>query len=309
MARWSSLAASAALVAATLAAPAAASPEPPTAPATESARIPSKTSMVTVVIRVKNCAGCTIQPQTEWRPTRAASLNHWSGPERVVRNGRVAFRVPRGATRGMSFSVTSDDEWGLNAVAFIAMRYAGRRPGEQVSPRQAANGKRAAACWAGARRERVVLRMRVNRFRTRGFDGEWQTAIRPHLQRGVRTVGTMAKTYRGAFGSQDSFVCGSWRPRTTGAPDHTARAFVRHFNAGRGRAARRFATAGVLEQMKEIRRLGLTFRRPTACTSVSDTGFTCAWPVFRGDTHVAAGWLDVDWSRARPRVVDAYWYE
>ena len=80
-----------------------------------------------------------------------------------MRHGKVVFEVPAERTHGMSISI--DAPWAtayIHGIQFVAVRFGGFEPGDQVSKRQAFRARRGSRCWSGSDRDRT-LHIRVAR--------------------------------------------------------------------------------------------------------------------------------------------------
>jgi len=160
-----------------------------------------------VLVKVDQCRRCELIPISAGRKD---PNDVWTGPRRRVGvDARVAFRVPRGRTKGLYFEVVPPpDAVRINAIPISISRYAGHAPGAMVSERTAARARRAFHCWAGTTRGSAVLRMTIDRFKTTDFvTGEPGYTIRVYMNPGTRTLGPAYQTWRGSLAAQDWFAC------------------------------------------------------------------------------------------------------
>lgn len=171
---------------------------------TAAAPAPKGEDVTRVVLRVQGCDGCSMRAHS-YDPD-GADGGLWSSRGAKVKDGRVVFDVPTERTRGMTVSITAPWERRVGAVGSVVFRYAGLRPGERVSPADARAARRGSACFGGTDRDRLTLRVRVHRAH---FPGTTGRAVAPaaYAVRTQQTVGPVARTYDGYYGTQDVIPC------------------------------------------------------------------------------------------------------
>lgn len=196
MIRFRALAASASttiLLAAALAPGASAEPHAATAR-------PAAAQSTTLLFTVIGCNGCKITAYN----TRTQRFTY--GTARVV-SGKAAMVVPSSVTRYMSFDLKHPKGYGSsNAVAGIVIRYAGKKPGQRVSPSQAASAKKATWCWAGTTRQTQKIKIKVQTFPDTVY-GEQTYSLRAWVVPTLPSRGAMMRTWKGGLGHQDAPYC------------------------------------------------------------------------------------------------------
>lgn len=187
---------------------AATAPPPSTAVAyAESAQ--QKAASTRLVIRVRGCGGCTIRPVSAPKAPEAGEPDDvWQGRNRVVRKGKVVFRVPTKRTKGLYLEVQDPDAVNTGAIPLAVVRYPGHKPGTIVTAKQAAHAKRGFHCYRGTSRAKAQWKMRVDRYPEADvYTGDPGYAIRPYVSPGLRSMGNAHTLYYGTLGAQDWAYC------------------------------------------------------------------------------------------------------
>jgi hypothetical protein len=168
---------------------------------------------VTIKLKVSNCEGCTIHAgnlATGWGMGVDSPLT-----VQTVAAGRALFILPKSVTRGLSFSINNP---GPNIEYFsdklAVARYTGMPKGKRVKPHRAAEAAYATPCWAGARKNRVNLRMTVDYFPVWSHaDGRYLDALRAYFNPSLRSIGSGWETWYGQLGTQSVIDCnGNFEP-------------------------------------------------------------------------------------------------
>lgn len=165
---------------------------------------------VRIVITVSNCEGCHILAG------RADEWNWASLGARVVRHGRVVFRVPQAKTLGMRFTVEDAHAAFTDAQPVAIIRYADQAAGERIGRARAVREGYGYVCTGAVSGASAQWHLRVAHVPVRGgYD------LRPYFTPGVASLGTPERLRRGGLGINGDFFC------TPPSPPASLSTFVR----------------------------------------------------------------------------------
>lgn len=154
------------------------------------------TGKVKIVITVSGCDGCRVI---------AGRADEWSWASlgsRVVRGGRVVFRVPAAQTLGMRFTVLDPRAAFTNAQPVAIIRYVDQAAGERISRAQAVREGYGYVCTGAVSAPAVHWHLWVARVPIAGgYD------LRPYFTPGVTSLGTPQRLRRGGLGINGDFFC------------------------------------------------------------------------------------------------------
>lgn len=162
------------------------------------------TGRVRIVITVSGCEGCRVIAGRgdEWGWTSLGS--------RVVRGGRVVFRVAQPKTLGMRFTVDDPHAAFTDAQPVAIIRYVDQAAGERIGRAQAVREGYGYVCTGAVSRASVQWHLRVAHVPVQGgYD------LRPYFSPGVRSLGTPQRLRRGGLGIKGDFLCTPPSPPAT----------------------------------------------------------------------------------------------
>ena len=159
---------------------------------------------VRIVITVSGCEGCRVTAGRgdEWGWAALGS--------RVVRDGRVAFRVPAAKTLGMRFTVDDPHAAFTGAQPVAIIRYVDQAVGERIGPARAVREGYGYVCTGAVSGRAARWHLRVAHVPVRGgYD------LRPYFTPGVASLGTPQRLRRGGLGINGDFFCTPPSPPAT----------------------------------------------------------------------------------------------
>jgi hypothetical protein len=162
----------------------------------------TKPQATKVTLRASGCDGCQVQLiNGALRPENA-----WDSADKTVAGGSVSFSVPRPLTRGISATVVAPWEGTTGYTTLVAWRYAGHKPGDQVSFAEARSQTRGSACWAGTSRSSVRVALTVRKVQVEGTTGPTAGTI-AYARVTQPWLAPMMDAGKGVLGSQEVITC------------------------------------------------------------------------------------------------------
>jgi len=165
----------------------------------------SSAGTTTIILRISNCAGCTIQPML-LREDADGKDAGYTGDKAKVRNGMAVMKVPTADTPGMSFLVNGPGPESINALPVLVVQYKGFAPGTVVTRAQAKAAKKGSGCWAGTTASSITLRARAMTVRLPTFppDGTTTPVITAWLVPTADAGGGFDTATEGVIATQNS---------------------------------------------------------------------------------------------------------
>jgi hypothetical protein len=156
-----------------------------------------------VTLTAANCDGCEIGViNGATRPE-----NVWAVDPKTMKHDRVAFRIPRNQTRGLTATVTAPWEGTTGYTTVLAFRYAGHHVGDPVTFKDARSQRHASPCWGGTRSTALTLPLTIRKVTVAGNFGPTPgTVAYADITQSWRLP--MMRAYQGVLGSQEVIVCG-----------------------------------------------------------------------------------------------------
>lgn len=162
----------------------------------------TKPKTTKLTFAVPGCAGCEIGVMNG----AVRSENVWATDPKVVSAGRVTFRVPRPATRGISATVVAPWEGATGYTTLVAFRYAHHRVGDSVRFKDARSRSKGSPCWGGTSAPVLTVPLTIRKVTVPGNTGPTDGTI-AYADVTQAWLKPMLPAGKGVIGSQEVIAC------------------------------------------------------------------------------------------------------